>query len=168
MRNWFKHKRNHASNFDLVIHCAAIVGGRLNIDGDPLAVATDLSIDAELYNWIVRGKFLPKLIYFSSSAAYPVELQTKTCNCDLAETHLSFSSSRISMPDRLTAGRNYVANILPSSPLRSTDSTLKFIGRSAATAKTRILVTRFPRSSDVSCVARIRSRCGALVISSVI
>ena len=100
VRNWFKHKRNYASNFDLVIHCAAIVGGRLNIDGDPLAVATDLSIDAELYNWIVRGQCLPKLIYFSSSAAYPVELQTKTCNCDLAETHLSFNSSRISMPDQ--------------------------------------------------------------------
>ena len=99
LRTWIKNKRNISSNFDLVVHCAAIVGGRLNIDGDPLAVATDLAIDAELFNWIVREKFLPKLIYFSSSAAYPVDLQTEACNCDLSESLLTFNTSRIGMPD---------------------------------------------------------------------
>jgi nucleoside-diphosphate-sugar epimerase len=60
--------------FDLVIHLAAIVGGRLTIEGNPISVATDLSIDAEMFNWAVRtGQ--PRVIYYSSSAAYPIELQ---------------------------------------------------------------------------------------------
>ena len=40
--------------FDLVVHLAAIVGGRLTIEGNPISVATDLSIDAEMFNWAVR------------------------------------------------------------------------------------------------------------------
>ncbi len=64
-------------HFDLVVHLAAIVGGRVNIEYDPLAVATDLSIDAEMFNWVVRSKRMPKVIYFSSSAAYPISLQMR-------------------------------------------------------------------------------------------
>jgi nucleoside-diphosphate-sugar epimerase len=60
--------------FDLVIHCAAMVGGRAKIDGDPLAVAQNLAIDSDMMRWAVRTK--PRhLVYFSSSAAYPVQLQ---------------------------------------------------------------------------------------------
>jgi nucleoside-diphosphate-sugar epimerase len=61
--------------FDLVIHLAAIVGGRLKIEGDPLSVATDLSIDAEMFNWALRTK-QKRIVYFSSSAAYPIAYQT--------------------------------------------------------------------------------------------
>lgn len=86
--------------FDLVIHCAAIVGGRLKIDGDPLAVATDLAIDAELFNWIVRSEKKPKLIYFSSSAVYPLELQVKNCHCDLSEELVTLDTQRIGKPDQ--------------------------------------------------------------------
>jgi GDP-L-fucose synthase len=71
----------------------------LNIDGDPLAVATNLSIDAELFNWIVRTEKKPKLIYFSSSAVYPLELQTKERNCDLSELLTTFDTLRIGRPD---------------------------------------------------------------------
>lgn len=85
--------------FDLVIHCAAVVGGRLTIENDPLAVATDLSIDAELFNWIVRGKTRPHLIYFSSSAVYPIELQVERCHCALAEGLVTFDNTHIGMPD---------------------------------------------------------------------
>jgi nucleoside-diphosphate-sugar epimerase len=99
VRTWFREKKSLPSDYDLVIHCAAVVGGRLNIDGDPLVVATDLSIDSEFFNWVVRGEFLPKVIYFSSSAAYPTELQTEKVNCLLSEPLLSFSGTRISMPD---------------------------------------------------------------------
>ena len=88
-----------ASSFDLIIHCAAVVGGQLKIDGDPLAVATDLSIDAEFFNWLVRSKPSPKVVYFSSSAAYPIELQTEKCHCALSEALLDFNVSRIGMPD---------------------------------------------------------------------
>lgn len=85
--------------YDLIIHCAAIVGGRLNIENDPLAVATDLSIDAELFNWVVRGSKKPKVIYFSSSAVYPVGLQTKAVNIPLAEDMQNFNEGRIGLPD---------------------------------------------------------------------
>ncbi len=91
------------SQFDLIIHCAAVVGGRLNIEGDPLAVATDLAIDSDFFNWVVRAKNNPKVIYFSSSAVYPVELQTERSHVKLIETLVNFETSRISMPD-LTYG----------------------------------------------------------------
>ncbi|MCC6599973.1 MAG: NAD-dependent epimerase/dehydratase family protein, partial [Crocinitomicaceae bacterium] len=39
-----------------VFHFAAIVGGRAKIDGDPMAVALDLAIDAELFYWACRYK----------------------------------------------------------------------------------------------------------------
>lgn len=60
--------------FDLVIHLAAIVGGRQTIDNNPLSVATDLSIDSEMCQWALRTK-PSRIIYFSSSAAYPTKLQ---------------------------------------------------------------------------------------------
>lgn len=59
---------------DLAIHCAANIGGRAAIDGSPLAVATNLALDAWYMQWLVRSK-TPRAVYFSSSAAYPVELQ---------------------------------------------------------------------------------------------
>lgn len=60
--------------FDLVLHCAATVGGRETIDGDPLAVATNLALDAEMFHWAMRTK-PGRIVYFSSSAAYPIDLQ---------------------------------------------------------------------------------------------
>lgn len=64
-------------SYDLVVHCAAVVGGRTMIDGEPLRLAAeDLSIDAELFRWALRTR--PKrMVLFSSSAAYPVCLQTE-------------------------------------------------------------------------------------------
>ena len=62
--------------FDLVIHLAAIVGGRMTIEGNPLAVADDLSIDSEFMQWCLKTK-PGRVVYFSSSAAYPIKLQTK-------------------------------------------------------------------------------------------
>jgi nucleoside-diphosphate-sugar epimerase len=74
-RDFFRQDEKPAKSWDLVIHLAAVVGGRQLIEGDPIAVATDLSIDAELFNWAVRKK-PKKIIYYSSSAAYPVDFQT--------------------------------------------------------------------------------------------
>ena len=61
--------------YDLVIHLAALVGGRMMIENEPLALAVDLAIDAEFATWAMRTK-QPYVVYFSSSAAYPVDLQT--------------------------------------------------------------------------------------------
>jgi nucleoside-diphosphate-sugar epimerase len=82
--------------FDLIVHLAAIVGGRDTIENDPLAVATDLSIDAEFFNWAVRTK-QTKVIYFSSSAAYPINLQTKGSEHNLTESDIDLMD--MSSPD---------------------------------------------------------------------
>lgn len=93
-----------ASGFDLIIHCAAVVGGRLKIEGDPLAVATDLAIDSDFFRWCVADrKYLPKkVIYFSSSAAYPAVMQRRENWCTLAEPESMVDSSYafFGMPDQ--------------------------------------------------------------------
>ncbi|MFD5384261.1 NAD-dependent epimerase/dehydratase family protein [Streptomyces sp. NPDC127074] len=66
--------RNDDQRYDLAIHAAAIVGGRASIDGSPLGVATNLALDSWYMRWLVRSG-TPRAVYFSSSAAYPVELQ---------------------------------------------------------------------------------------------
>lgn len=62
------------TRYDLVVHLAAIVGGRACIEGEPLKVATDLGIDADMFQWAARTK-QPRVVYYSSSAAYPTALQ---------------------------------------------------------------------------------------------
>lgn len=61
--------------FDLVVHCAAIVGGRATIEGEPMSVATDLAIDSDFFNFVLRSR-PAHAVYFSSSAAYPTRLQS--------------------------------------------------------------------------------------------
>lgn len=75
-RDYFK---SSDDKFDLVIHLAAIVGGRQTIDNNPLSVATDLSIDSEMCQWALRTK-PSRIVYFSSSAAYPTRLQKRSIN----------------------------------------------------------------------------------------
>lgn len=65
------------TRFDLVIHLAAVVGGRATIEGAPLKVAVDLAIDADLFGWALRTR-PGRIVYYSSSAAYPISLQTET------------------------------------------------------------------------------------------
>lgn len=79
-----------------VFHFAAIVGGRAKIDGDPMMVALDLSIDAEFFYWICRHK-PARVLYPSSSAAYPVDLQTDTNAIALSESDIDFT--RMGQPD---------------------------------------------------------------------
>lgn len=90
---------NHESprKFDLILHLAAVVGGRLAIENQALAVADDLSIDASLFGWLAQG-FDGKVVYFSSSAAYPVEFQTQSDPRVLEEEMIDFKS-RIGVPD---------------------------------------------------------------------
>lgn len=98
-RRFFREDYQH--QFDLVFHCAAVVGGRLTIDGDPIRVATDLSIDAEFFNFLVRQRHRPeKIVYFSSSAAYPIMLQRKGQFVALAESFIDFSAHKLGMPDQ--------------------------------------------------------------------
>src|SRR5215469_1114901 len=88
------------SAFDLVVHCAAIVGGRVKIEDDALAIGTNLSIDSEMFNWVVRSKRMPKVLYFSSSAVYPPSWQTRDRYKPLAEDMVDFADRRVELPDR--------------------------------------------------------------------
>ena len=88
--------RTDNTYFDKVIHLAAVVGGRKMIEGSPLALAVDLSIDAELFGWALRTE--PGCItYFSSSAAYPIDLQTKNETNALHESDIDLMA--IATPD---------------------------------------------------------------------
>jgi nucleoside-diphosphate-sugar epimerase len=90
-----------ADPYDLIVHCAAVVGGRQNIDGDPLGVAQNLAIDADFFRWLARtGQRDQKIVYFSSSAVYPVDLQTERSHCKLSEGLVDLSKTRLGMPDQ--------------------------------------------------------------------
>ena len=77
--------------FSDVFHFAAIVGGRAVIDGDPMMVAQDLAIDAEFFYWICRHK-PQRALYPSSSAAYPINLQTESHSIALSESDIDFNN----------------------------------------------------------------------------
>ena len=96
-RDFFK---TNTDRFDLIIHLAAIVGGRQTIEGNPLSVATDLAIDSDMIQWALRTK-PGRVVYFSSSAAYPIELQTDFLKTRLEETNIRLHN--LKMPD-LTYG----------------------------------------------------------------
>ena len=89
-RTFFRHDDRR---YDLVLHCAAVVGGRATIDGDPMAVATDLAIDSDLFQWALRTR-PGRVVYFSSSAAYPVALQGPVHHRRLVETDIDLDDCR--------------------------------------------------------------------------
>ncbi len=94
-RDWFKKYRD--TDFDYAFHLAAMVGGRAMIENNPLAVADDLSIDAEYWQWAAKAK-PEKTIVFSSSAAYPIHLQRPDHYMLLKEDMISFDEN-LAMPD---------------------------------------------------------------------
>ncbi len=98
-RDWFKQHTD--TDFDYAFHLAAMVGGRAMIENNPLAVADDLSIDAEYWQWAAKAK-PEKTIVFSSSAAYPIHLQRPDHYVLLKEDMISFDEG-LGMPD-LTYG----------------------------------------------------------------
>ena len=81
--------RFDSAPYDLAIHCAAIVGGRASIDGSPLGVATNLALDSWYMRWLARLG-IPRAVYFSSSAAYPVILQQPGEVRRLVETDIDY------------------------------------------------------------------------------
>ena len=89
-RDFFKNDDNH---YDMIIHLAAIVGGRETIENNPLAVATDLAIDSDMMQWALRTK-PGRVVYFSSSAAYPINLQESYGGRRLAEHDIMLDDIR--------------------------------------------------------------------------
>lgn len=69
--------RDGRRRFDLVCHCAAVAPHRSAIDGRPLAVgAGNLELDSTMFRWAARTR-PGRVVYFSSSAAYPTWLQDR-------------------------------------------------------------------------------------------
>jgi nucleoside-diphosphate-sugar epimerase len=111
-RDFFKREDKQ---YDLVIHLAAIVGGRESIEGRPMAVADNLSIDSEFFQWCLKTK-PHKVVYFSSSAAYPVMYQTEANHFPLHESDIDLSEPKLA---DLTYGLSkltgeYLARFVPN------------------------------------------------------
>lgn len=112
VREFFKY--NSLPKFDYVFHFAAVIGGRTKIEGDPMSVATDISIDADFFRWACKER-PAKILYTSSSAAYPIFLQTRINSTLLSEKSIDFDNPFIGVPDmtygwtKLTG--EYLANI---------------------------------------------------------
>ncbi|MFG3051915.1 NAD-dependent epimerase/dehydratase family protein [Kitasatospora sp. NPDC048239] len=85
--------RRDRTPYDLAIHCAAIVGGRASIDGSPLGVGTNLALDAWFMRWLLASK-TRRAIYYSSSAAYPVDLQGEDSGHRLREDDIDLTAPR--------------------------------------------------------------------------
>lgn len=85
--------------YDLVVHCAYNVGGRANIDGVNLALADNVELDSMMFKWAL--KHARQVLYFSSSAAYPIHLQEKTCYCEWCLTEGGYPRTN---PVRLQEG----------------------------------------------------------------
>ncbi len=88
---------NKDTDFDYVFHLAAMVGGREMIEKNPIAVADDLSIDAQYWQWAKHCR-PKKTVCFSSSASYPIKYQQQDNYCLLTEDMINFSED-IGMPD---------------------------------------------------------------------
>ena len=91
-RDYFRGKNWPLQHFDLVIHAAAHVGGRADIEGRPTFLgAYNLQLDAALFEWALRTK-PDRLLYISSSAVYPVNLQISSIQGRLREDHVNLLS----------------------------------------------------------------------------
>jgi nucleoside-diphosphate-sugar epimerase len=88
--------------FDIVIHAAAIVGGRSVIENDPLLVSKNITFDTEMFRWIERNN-PERFIYFSSSAVYPIKYQGTTNYKKLCLEDIDVVKDVIAIPD-LTYG----------------------------------------------------------------
>ena len=97
--------------FDVVVHCAAVVGGRAKIDGAPLDLAVNLELDAALFQWAARVK-PGRVVYISSSAVYPVMLQTWDDARPLRESAVTLGEPIVGVPDQLYGWSKLTGEVL--------------------------------------------------------
>ena len=80
-------------------HLASIVGGRVKIEEEPLTVGLDLAIDSIFFMWASQSRSVERLLYASSSAAYPIDLQGEDGAVALRESYIDIPNAKIGMPD---------------------------------------------------------------------
>jgi nucleoside-diphosphate-sugar epimerase len=90
------------TQYDLVLHLAAVSPHRAAIDGRALAVgAGGLALDAAMFEWAARTR-PGRVVYFSSSAAYPVAAQQRPGVCLLEGDVIDFGhGDDIGEPDAI-------------------------------------------------------------------
>jgi nucleoside-diphosphate-sugar epimerase len=98
-RDFFRGLSGPGHSYDLVIHCAAVVGGRQVIEADPMLQAVNFEIDAAMFRW-ARVVQPGRVVYFSSSAAYPVILQDGYPPMSMGEDEIKFEGLA-GVPDQL-------------------------------------------------------------------
>lgn len=99
VREAFVDTSERATSFDLVVHCAARNPHRSAIDSEPLNLAYNVSLDSLFIEWAARTH-QKHAVYLSSSAAYPVKLQTPWyVDSRLAESDQSHMTSEVHVPD---------------------------------------------------------------------
>jgi UDP-glucose 4-epimerase len=73
--------------WDEVYHLAACVGGRLSLEYQPLKIAANLATDATFFSWVSHhADRIGRVLYMSSSAAYPLRLQRAETFHELCES----------------------------------------------------------------------------------
>lgn len=66
---------NDTAVYDMVVHAAASAPHRAAIDGEPSHFAVNIGLDADMFDWAARTR-QKRIVYLSSSAAYPIRLQS--------------------------------------------------------------------------------------------
>ena len=91
------------TRFDVVHHCAAFVHGRSGIDGSAAYLHTNNTmLDAAMFRWALRTR-PGRIVYFSSSAAYPLSLQQEKLDAEpLTERDINL---RLLRPPEASYGR---------------------------------------------------------------
>lgn len=151
-RDFFRH---NDTRYDLVVHLAAVVGGRAMIEGHPLALAVDLSIDAEMASWAARTK-PSQTIYFSSSAAYPISLQDGLFKHRLTESDIDLRA--IKNPD-MTYGWAKLTGEMLCDYLRQLDLNVLVVRPFSGYAEDQALDYPFP-----SLIQRVKAKEDPLVV----
>jgi nucleoside-diphosphate-sugar epimerase len=108
-RDFFRDWDSPSRRYDLVIHCAAVVGGRVLIES-PMAHAENLEIDAGLFRWAEHVK-PGRIVYVSSVAAYPAGLQ-RTLGGALYEEDIDLTDTWA--PDELYGWAKLTGEVLAS------------------------------------------------------
>lgn len=111
-RAFFRSRHSLRDHYDLVVHAAAVVKGRETIDGAPLATAVNFGIDADMFRWASLAR-PGRVIYFSSSAAYPVWCQTGDPEQLLSERMVRVTrDSGVARPDQVYGWSKVTGEVL--------------------------------------------------------
>lgn len=93
---------SNTTHYDFVFHLAALVKGRRAIEFEPLTVARNCQLDLTVFEYLMRMRH-GHLVYFSSSAVYPLDRQVRLFLPPLREDEVDVRHGPLGIPD-LTYG----------------------------------------------------------------